>query len=113
MSQLDTAPGAADRRRAAIRRLVAIAAIGLTTAACSDATDGRTVIRYAGSALGAEGEVLARQVARFEAEHPDLDVEVMAVPDSADQRHQLYVQWLNAGSPSPDVLQLDVVWTAE
>src|SRR5690606_14124016 len=30
-----------------------------------------------------------------------------------DQRHQLYVQWLNAGAQSPDVLQLDVVWTAE
>src|SRR5262249_4120202 len=29
------------------------------------------------------------------------------------QRHQLYVQWLNARSSDPDVLQLDVAWTAE
>jgi multiple sugar transport system substrate-binding protein len=34
-------------------------------------------------------------------------------PDAADQRHQLYVQWLNARASDPDVLQLDVVWTPE
>jgi multiple sugar transport system substrate-binding protein len=84
----------------------------LVLVAC-DGDDGRAVIRYAGSALGAEGEVLVRQVARFEAAHPGVDVEVVAVPDSADQRHQLYVQWLNAASATPDVLQLDVIWTAE
>ncbi len=40
-------------------------------------------------------------------------IEVRPTPDAADQRHQLYVQWLNAWSPDPDILQLDVVWTAE
>jgi ABC-type sugar transport system permease subunit/ABC-type glycerol-3-phosphate transport system substrate-binding protein len=93
-------------------RAALVAAIALV-AACGADGDGRAVVRFAGSALGAEGEVLARQVARFEAAHPGVDVEVIAVPDSADQRHQLYVQWLNAASPSPDVLQLDVIWTAE
>ena len=34
-------------------------------------------------------------------------------PDAADQRHQLYVQWLNAGASDPDILQLDVIWTPE
>jgi multiple sugar transport system substrate-binding protein len=34
-------------------------------------------------------------------------------PDAADQKHQLYVQWLNAGASDPDVLQLDVIWTPE
>jgi multiple sugar transport system substrate-binding protein len=38
---------------------------------------------------------------------------VRPTPDAADQRHQLYVQWLNAHAPDPDVLQLDVVWTPE
>src|SRR5690606_27518480 len=45
--------------------------------------------------------------------HPDIAVEVIATPDAADQRHQLYVQWLGAASTTPDVLQLDVVWTPE
>jgi multiple sugar transport system substrate-binding protein len=40
-------------------------------------------------------------------------VELRVTPDAADQRHQLYVQWLNARAPEPDVLQLDVIWTAE
>jgi multiple sugar transport system substrate-binding protein len=88
--------------------------IGVALAACrADERAGRTVIRYAGTAVGAEGEVLARQIAMFEAEHPNLAVEVMSTPDAADQRHQLYVQWLGAASATPDVLQLDLVWTPE
>ncbi len=74
---------------------------------------GRTTIRYSGSAVGAEGEVLRRQIGRFMRLHPDLRVEVVPTPDAADQRHQLYVEWLNAGASQPDVLQLDVIWTPE
>jgi len=40
-------------------------------------------------------------------------VDLQVTPDSADQRHQLYVQWLNARAPSPDILQLDVIWMSE
>jgi ABC-type glycerol-3-phosphate transport system substrate-binding protein len=70
------------------------------------------VLTFSGSVLGAEGDAVRRQIARFEAEH-GVPVEVRPTPDSADQRHQLYVQWLNAWSAEPDVLQLDVVWTPE
>jgi multiple sugar transport system substrate-binding protein len=38
---------------------------------------------------------------------------VRPTPDAADQRHQLFVQWLNAWSADPDILQLDVIWTPE
>ena len=68
---------------------------------------------FPGSALGAEADVLRRQLARFNAEHRDIRVEQRATPDAADQRHQLYVQWLNARAGDPDILQLDVVWTPE
>lgn len=70
-------------------------------------------LTFSGSALGPEAEVVRRQLARFGAEHPGVDVELRVTPDAADQRHQLYVQWLNARAPEPDVLQLDVIWTAE
>jgi multiple sugar transport system substrate-binding protein len=63
--------------------------------------------------VGAEAELLARQVARFEDAHPEISIELRPTPDAADQRHQLYVQWLNAGLADPDVLQLDVIWTPE
>ena len=77
------------------------------------AGDEGTVLTISGSAVGKEGEVLARQVARFERAHPGIRVRVQPTPDDATQRHQLYVQWLNAHVGRPDVLQLDVVWTAE
>jgi multiple sugar transport system substrate-binding protein len=80
--------------------------------ACNPAEEG-TVLRISGSAVGAEGEILARQIARFHKENRDLRVEIQRTPDDATQRHQLYVQWLNAQGGTPDILQLDVVWTPE
>jgi multiple sugar transport system substrate-binding protein len=72
-----------------------------------------TVITFSGSALGAEGAVLARHITRFMQANPGIRVKVQPTPDDATQRHQLFVQWLNARAGDPDVLQLDVVWTAE
>jgi ABC-type glycerol-3-phosphate transport system substrate-binding protein len=69
-------------------------------------------LTFSGSGLGAEAEVVRTQLARF-AELRGVDVEMRVTPDAADQRHQLYVQWLNAHADDPDVLQLDIVWTAE
>ena len=74
---------------------------------------GPAVITLPVSVLGAEGDVLRRQLARFARLRPDIRVVQRATPDAADQRHQLYVQWLNAGASEPDILQLDVVWTPE
>ena len=70
-------------------------------------------LTFSGSAVGVEGQVFDRQLARFVAAHPGVQVRRHPTPDDADQRHQLYVQWLNARSATPDVLQLDVVWTPE
>jgi multiple sugar transport system substrate-binding protein len=74
---------------------------------------GPAVVTFPISALGAEGEVLVRQLARFMAENPGIKVVQRVTPDAADQKHQLYVQWLNAGASDPDILQLDVIWTPE
>jgi multiple sugar transport system substrate-binding protein len=68
---------------------------------------------FSGSAVGLEADVLRRQLARFEADHAPLRVELRSTPDAADDRHQLYVQWLNARAEDPDLLQLDVIWTLE
>jgi multiple sugar transport system substrate-binding protein len=86
-------------------------ALVTVTGACGGEPE--RVLTLSGSLLGREGEVVRRQLERFRAAHPGLAVELRATPDSADQRHQLYVQWLNAHVGEPDVLQLDVVWTAE
>jgi multiple sugar transport system substrate-binding protein len=70
-------------------------------------------LTFSASALGAEAQVVRTQLRRFEVAHPGAQVELRVTPDAADQRHQLYVQWLNAHADDPDVLQLDIIWTAE
>ena len=54
-----------------------------------------------------------RAARALHAAQPRRSVTQRRTPDAADQRHQLYVQWLNAHARDPDVLQLDVVWTPE
>jgi multiple sugar transport system substrate-binding protein len=98
---------AAHRRRAAIVPLIAVLGAG-----CGVGQDPH-VLTFAGSAVGAEADAIRRQLDRFQGMHPSIRVDLRPTPDSADQRHQLYVQWLNAHAPDPDVLQLDVVWTPE
>jgi multiple sugar transport system substrate-binding protein len=100
-------------RRALVAPLVRLALCAISLAACDRRPSGGTVVTISGSALGTEGAVLRRQIARFMAEHPRLRVEIQPTPDDATQRHQLYVQWLNAHAGAPDILQLDVVWTPE
>jgi multiple sugar transport system substrate-binding protein len=89
--------------------VVGLAAVCIVAGCVRTPPDGLTI---SGSAVGREAGILRVQLARFSAAR-GIPVEIRATPDSADQRHQLYVQWLNARAPEPDVLQLDVVWTAE
>ena len=72
-----------------------------------------TVLTFSGSALGAEGTLVAKQLKRFMQLNPGIRVELQRTPDDANQRHQLYVQWLNARVGNPSILQLDVIWTPE
>src|SRR5690606_40703513 len=60
-------------------------------------SDRPDVLTFSGSALGREGSILRTQLQRFSQLH-GIPVEIRSTPDSADQRHQLYVQWLNARS---------------
>ncbi len=86
----------------------------IAPAACDpEIPEGTVRVTFSGSAVGAEGEELRRQLDAFMRLHPDVRVDILPTPDVADQRHQLYVQWLNARTPDPDILQLDVIWTAE
>ncbi len=93
--------------------LAGLAAAVVLTACGSTAKESGTVLTFSGSALGAEGTLVQRQLKRFMELNPGVRVELQRTPDAADQRHQLYVQWLNARVGNPDILQLDVVWTPE
>ena len=90
-----------------------LASFLLAVAAGACAGEPPAALTFTASGLGAEADVVRGQLARFAGQHPGIDVELRVTPDAADQRHQLYVQWLNAGAQDPDVLQLDIIWTAE
>lgn len=98
-----------------LRRLDVVVMLGLVVVCSTSCRDPMRVTRltFSGSALGAEAELIRRQLARFGERYPGVDVKLRVTPDAADQRHQLYVQWLNARVSDPDVLQLDIIWTAE
>jgi multiple sugar transport system substrate-binding protein len=97
-----------------IGRRRAIVVLALAGLACSERTEsGRTVITISSSVVGTDGPLLRRQIDRFMQLHPDIEVRFHRVSDDATQRHQLFVQWLNAHAGDPDVLELDVIWTSE
>jgi multiple sugar transport system substrate-binding protein len=96
-----------------MRPLVLIALLLALSCRSGQADDHRVVVTFSGSALGAEGELLARHIAKFEQANLGIHVRIQRTPDDATQRHQLFVQWLNARAGEPDILQLDVVWTPE
>jgi len=98
-----------------LRHTAMVAAAGWLSAvgACERPADPTQRITISGSAVGAEADVLKRQLKRFMLGHPHVRVELLQTPDAAEARHQLYVQWLNAGVGEPDILQLDVIWIAE
>jgi multiple sugar transport system substrate-binding protein len=87
--------------------------IGAAVASPGCVTTEAPVLTFSGSVVGREADVIRGQLERFGRAHPSIKVALRATPDAADQRHQLYVQWLNARASDPDVLQLDVVWTPE
>ena len=98
---------------APINRVVSILSVVLVAACARGPSKHETVLTFSGSALGAEGTLVAKQLKRFMQLNPDIRVELQRTPDDANQRHQLYVQWLNARVGNPSILQLDVIWTPE
>lgn len=98
-----------------IRRTISLLVLSALIVGCGggQSLPGPVVVTFPISALGAEGRVLVRQLDRFTAANPGIKVVQRVTPDAADQKHQLYVQWLNAGASDPDILQLDVIWTPE
>ena len=96
-----------------LQRISHLALAALLAACTAKQTSNETVLTFSGSALGAEGTLVAKQLRRFMQLNPGIRVELQRTPDDANQRHQLYVQWLNARVGNPSILQLDVVWTPE
>jgi multiple sugar transport system substrate-binding protein len=82
-------------------------ALGIALAGCSDATGPVTVKMWA---MGREGELVGELVADFEREHPEVRVEIQALPwNSAHEK--LLTAFV--GDATPDVAQLGNTWLPE
>lgn len=112
-----------------IVRLLAILAAGLTLALAGcggdDGGDGGGTgdAEQVGQAR-AEGDVtwcigkdttgaFTTVVENFNERYPNANVELLELPESADEQRRLQIQRLRAESPQCDVLGVDVIWTAE
>ena len=97
-----------------MRRLLHASLLAAVLVGCGRTSNtNETVLTFSGSALGAEGTLVQKQLKQFMVLNPGIRVELQRTPDDANQRHQLYVQWLNARVGNPSILQLDVIWTPE
>lgn len=87
----------------------------LLVAACAPSadapSDGPVTLRLLeGIDPGGGWEEVAR---RFNEEHPDVRVEVVAGPPSSDTRQDMYATAFLAGEATWDVVSMDVVWVAK
>lgn len=113
--------------RYVIALVAALACLGL--AACgSDDGGGETAaeadVLEPSDAEGASGDVawcigkdtsgsFTEGIEQFNEENPDLNAELIELPEAADQQREQQVQRLRAESDECDVLGMDVIWTAE
>ena len=95
-----------------------LAAVALVTAGCAgtrEAGSGTELVWAAGPPSSGSSVQTAVSIAdRWNELHPDGPrVRVESLPESSDDQHQLLALELNAGLGEFDILELDVIWTAE
>ncbi|MEN1928256.1 sugar ABC transporter substrate-binding protein [Luteimonas sp. MJ250] len=88
--------------------LVLAAVAGLAAGCARQAAEGTTTIRF--WAMGREAELVAALLPDFQREHPDLRVELQAIPWSAAHEKLLTAY---AADAMPDLLQLGNTWIPE
>jgi len=91
--------------RAGIQCLLVII---LLSAGCGGTSDGREAITF--WAMGREGEIVRLLIPAFHSEHPDIHVEVQALPWTG--AHQKLLTAF-VGSSTPDLCQLGNTWISE
>jgi multiple sugar transport system substrate-binding protein len=96
---------------AAVAMLVAGCAAAQSVGAAVRSVSGRGPITFATSKLGSG--YVPGLVAQWNASHPRQRVTVIYLPADADTQHAQLVENLQARSDVYDVMNLDVIWTAE
>ncbi len=96
------------RRASGISATSAVILLALVLSGCHGQSRDVTTLRF--WAMGREGEVVRDLVAEFEAQNPDLRVDVQQVPWSAAHEKLLTAF---VGKATPDIAQLGNTWVSE
>ena len=99
---------------------IAAAVVGLLVAsACGGGGGGgggagsaSSTIEFATQGLGSEGDASRAAVAAFEKTNPNVHVNILTLPASADEAYSQLTQRFEANSATPDVITSDVIWPA-
>lgn len=104
-----------DRRRWRQRRLLAAAAVlSLLATGCLRGSDPEaSAANELTWAIGGTPDVYILLAEAWNKNHPDAQVEVEPLPNSADQQRVQLTLALSAESPQFDILGLDIIWTGE
>ncbi|WP_163787523.1 extracellular solute-binding protein, partial [Myxococcus vastator] len=92
--------------------------VGLATWGCrrqdaSGEAGGRTRLVFKYQPLWGPPEPFRELLARFEREHPGVELVTEALPNASDLAHQFFLTALEGGARDFDVLVVDVVWVPE
>ncbi|HVJ00284.1 MAG TPA: sugar ABC transporter substrate-binding protein [Sphingomonas sp.] len=96
-----------DKLRANGRFFFFLLLLALAAGSCAPASD-KTVLTI--WAMGREGEVIGALIAGFEAEHPEIDVRITALPNNG--AHEKLLTGF-AGDSLPDMAQMGNTWVPE
>ncbi len=72
-----------------------------------------TLIITSGSGSAGSTKVMRKQIERYMAENPNVEVKIQEMPWSSTQQHDMYVTWAAGGLPVPDIYRIDIVWPPE
>ena len=75
--------------------------------------DDKIEVVIAGRALGQELETIKQAAKMYEKEHSNVDIKVLDTPDLAQDRLDLYLQYLKNESSEVDIYQIDITWPGD
>ena len=73
----------------------------------------KVTVTMATGGVGSELAITKEQAALFMKEHPNINVKIVAIPDSTSDKLAFFLQLLQAKSSDVDIFQVDVTWVGE
>ncbi|MBM7555829.1 ABC transporter substrate-binding protein [Halanaerobacter jeridensis] len=101
--------------------LILIVVVSLLLVACNaeeqsssqEKSDDKVEIVIAGGAVGKELETIKKAARMYENDHSNVDIKVLDTPNLAQDRLDLYLQYLKNKSSEVDLYQIDMTWPGD